>query len=670
MPVNVDARHHIVRPLVLLLTLSGAASGASAQTVRLPPDLGRVTLEDLMKIQITSASRKEQAADEVPAAVFVITQDDIRRSGMRTLPELFRLVPGVQVAQISSSNWAVSIRGFNDLFSNKLLVLVDGRSIYTRVFSGVFWDAADLVLDDIDRIEVIRGPGAAVWGANAVNGVINIVMKSARESQGALVHLSGGTFDRAQATARYGGAVGSAAYRVYSQWTARGDTRLAGAAPDDNWSVITNGARVDWARGADEFTVDGGIRAGDGHTTWKFPVNSLPNLNPRTAVASSFRTGSALGRWTHRSDNGSSLQAQSSITIARRTDFVTVAENSFDADLQYHAKLGARQDIVAGGGYRRVHSTIGRNFGVSFDPSYFDTVVTSLFVQDELALAEAVKLTLGSKLEHATFTGWGLQPTARVMWAPAKSHRVWAAASRALRTPSLADLAMRVNAVVVPGNGPPLVIGFLGNPDYKAEALVDVEAGYRAEIGSAAFIDVTAFRGQYKNLPTSEPRPPVFEMTPGPPQIYVAGRLENLMRADTAGLEIAAHLAPAPAWRVDASYSAFRLTPHLDASSRDLAALTKDGNAPAQQWQLHSSLMLGTRTEIDAALFHTGRLTAINVPAYARADARVEVKLSARLSAVAAGRNLFDSTHAEYQSNYVVASRVPRSVNVQLVWRY
>jgi iron complex outermembrane receptor protein len=661
--------HRTVRPVAVLLALLFVSADASAQAP-LAPDLGRATLEDLLKIKITSASRREQSADEVAAAVFVITQDDIRRSGMRTLPELFRLVPGVQVAQIGSSNWAGTIRGFNDLFSNKLLVLVDGRSIYTRVFSGVLWDSEDLVLDNIERIEVIRGPGAAVWGANAVNGVINIVTKSAKDSQGALVRLSGGTFDRAQATARYGGSFGSANYRVYSQWTARGDTRLAGAAADDNWSVMTNGARLDWARGADEWTVDGGVRSGDGHTTWKFPLDALPNLQPRTDVESSFHTANARARWTRRMDTGSSLQAQSSVTIARRTDFVALDEDTFDADLQYHGKLGARQDVVAGGGYRFVRSATGRNFGVSFDPMSLDTAVTSLFVQDELTVTDDVHLTLGSKLEHATLAGWGLQPTARIIWAPANGHHLWASASRALRTPSMADLMVRVNVMVLPSQGPSVVVGHLGNLDYKPEALVDVEAGYRAEIGALAFIDVTTFRGHYNNLPTNEPQPPAFEMTPGPPHVFVAVRLDNLMTADTTGAEVAAHVTLLHAWRVDASYSAFRLTPHLDANSLDPVAASMDGNAPAQQWQLHSDLALGKRIEIDAGVFHTGRLTKIEVPAYTRADARLQVVLTPHLSAVVAGRNLFESTHAEFESNYVVATRIPRSVSLQLAWRY
>jgi len=659
---------HLARVLIALALVAASPAAVRAQTGA--RDLTRVSLEDLLKIEITSASKKEQRVDEVPAAISVITQEDIRRSGMRTLPELFRLVPGVQVAQLTSSNWAVSIRGFNDQYSNKLLVLIDGRSIYQRVFSGVFWDAEDLVLDDIDRIEVIRGPGATVWGANAVNGVINIVTKSAKDTQGALVRVSGGTFDRAQGTARYGGSFGNAAYRVYSQWTARGDTKLASGTPDDNWSVLTNGVRVDWARGANEWTVDGSVRTGDGHTTWKLPGTNVPDVAPRTDVESSFRTGNVLGRWTHRADDGSSLQVQSTVGILRRVDFATSDENNFDADVQYHRKLGARQDIVTGGGYRFVKSTTGTNFSVSFDPPSLETVVTNVFVQDEVTVTDRVHLTLGTKLEHDTFAGWGLQPTARLMWTPATRHHVWIGTSRALRTPRLADLMVRVNAVVVPGGQGPTIIGTLGNPQYEAEELFETEAGYRLEIGSSVFFDVTAFRGHYNGLPTSEPLAPVFETTPGPPHVFVATRLQNLLQADTAGVEIAAHASPVPGWRLDASYSTFHLTPHPDASSLDQVAAKYDGNAPAHQWQLHSSVALGPRTEIDGTVFHAGTLTNLVVPAYTRADARVEVRLTGRLSAIAAGRNLFDSSHAEYTSNQIVATRVPRSATVSLSWTF
>jgi iron complex outermembrane recepter protein len=665
---NIHARV-AARLLIALGLLTGSPAPSRAQTG--PQDLAWATLEDLLNIQITSASRKEQRADEAPAAVSVLTQDDIRRSGIHTLPELFRLVPGVQVAEINSSSWAVSIRGFNDQFSNKLLVLIDGRSIYKRNTSGVFWDAEDLVLDDIDRIEIVRGPGGAVWGANAVNGVINIVTKAAKDTQGALVRVGVGTFDRGQVNARYGGSFGNASYRVYSQWTDRSETTLANRTPaHDNWNVLTNGLRVDWSRGADEWTVDGSVRSGDAHPLWKSLQGPTPGVAPTTDTHSVFHNGSVLGRWTHRGGNGSSLQVQSVGAISYRSDLVTEKENTFDVDLQYRRKLGARNDVVSGGGYRVVDNTTSTSFSFSLTPATSNTSVVNVFAQDEIALGDRLRVTIGSKLEHDTFAGWGLQPTARVMWDPARRQHLWASVSRALRTPSNKELSIRLNVAVVPGERSPIVIGFLGNPDYKNEELLDTEAGYRLELGSTVSLDVAAFRGHYKGLTTNEPLAPVFETTPGPPHLFIAKRYENRLQADTSGVEIAAHVTPVSAWRVDASYSGFRLTPHLDAASHDTAAASFDGSAPAHQWQLHSSVRLGPRTEANAALFHTAALRNLAIPAYTRADARVEVKLTRHLSAIAAGRNLLSPVHVEYFTPVMVSTLVPRSADFQLLWRF
>jgi iron complex outermembrane receptor protein len=657
--------------LLAVLVIAACPRVAGAQgSPAANPDLALATLEELMKVRITSASRHEQRADEVPAAVFVLTQADIRRSGMRTLPELFRLIPGVQVAQVNSSTWAVSIRGFNDLFSNKLLVLIDGRSIYARVFSGVFWDAEDLVLDDIDRIEVIRGPGAAVWGANAVNGVINIVTKSAHDSQGLLLRAGAGTFDRATGTVRYGGRVGDAAYRLYSQWTARGETNLAAAQTDDGWNVFTTGGRLDWSSGRSAWLVDGTVRTGEAQTTWQLPASGAPNPAPRTEVASSFRTGHVLGRWTHTADSGSSLQVQSSIALLRRVDFVALDETTLDADLQYHVKGAGRHDVVVGGGYRHVNSTTGRNFSVSFEPAAAANGVASVFLQDEIALADHVRLTLGSKLEHETYSRWGLQPTVRILWTPQPGQHLWGAVSRALRTPSLADLNVRVKAIAVPGDGALMVFGAVGNPQYRSEELASAEAGYRVEIGPAAFVDATAFRGHYRNLPTSEPLPAVLEGTAAAPQLFVATRPENRLRADTAGLEVSAHVSPAKVWRIDGSFSAFRLIAHADVASFDPQAALNDGNAPARQWRLHSSVRAGSRTDLDVTMFRVGRLATLAVPAYTRLDARGEIILTRRLSAIVSGRNLLQGSHVEFASPVVLASRIPRSASIQLVWRY
>jgi iron complex outermembrane receptor protein len=658
------------RSLALLMLLAGATPAAGQGRPVALPDFARASLEDLMKIQMTSASRKEQRAGDVPSAVFVVTADDIRRSGMRTLPELLRLVPGVQVAQINSSSWAVSIRGFNDQFANKLLVLVDGRSIYKRAFSGVFWDAEDLVLDDIERIEVIRGPGGAVWGANAVNGVVNIVTKSAASTQGALVHVEAGTFDRAQATLRYGGALGSAHYRLYSQVTGRGDTQLAAGTPDDDWRALTAGGRVDWTRGPSEWMLDSSVGGGAAHTTWLLPASGRPDLAPRTDVPVSFRQGSVLGRWTRHAADGSSLQVQSSFAMMTRVDFVPLDERSFDIDLQYHRWARDRHDVVVGGGYRVVNATTGENFAVSFAPSPINTAVLSAFLQDEIRLTDRVSLTVGSKVERATFADWGLQPAARVMWRVTDRQRAWAAASQALRTPSTADLALHYRAVVIPGQTPPLVIGAVGDPGYDVENFVSLEAGYRVELGAAAFIDLAAFHGRYGGLPVSTPLAPVLESVDGQAYIFAATRASNGLTAQTRGVEIAAHVTPVPGWRLDGSYSVFRLTPGDGALPTVPPTAPIDGNAPAAQWRLHSGVTLAPRTEIDASLFHVGRLERLGVAAYTRADARVDVRLTPHLSLAAVGRNLLAASHPEYTSVVVAATRVPRNFTMQLVWSY
>src|SRR5476649_1857030 len=266
---------HMPTALLMAALAVGAAAPAQAQTQ--PVDLAVATLEDLMNIQVTSASRKEQRAEDVPAAIYVITRDDIRRSGMTSVPDLLRLAPGVDVAQINSNKWAVSVRGFNGLRANKLLVLVDGRSVYSRIFSGVLWDAEDVMLDDVDRIEVIRGPGAAIWGANAVNGVINIVTRSAADTQGGLVRGDGGRSGE-QASVRYGGTFGAASYRLYSQWTGRDESLIApGTRADDRSQSVTAGFRTDWIVRSGALALEGAFTAGRARALW-------PNLNPQTAA--------------------------------------------------------------------------------------------------------------------------------------------------------------------------------------------------------------------------------------------------------------------------------------------------------------------------------------------------------------------------------------------------
>jgi iron complex outermembrane receptor protein len=658
---------------VLLAALLGAHTPTALFAQSVSADhLARASLEELMNMRITSAERKTQRAEDVPAAVYVITQEDIRRSGLTKLPEIFRLVPGVQVARVNASEWAVSVRGFNSLYSDKLLVLIDGRSLYNRAFSGVFWDGQNVMASDIDRIEVIRGPGGTAWGANAVNGVINVITKSAADTQGVLVDVSAGTFERDSGGIRYGGTAGNLAYRAYSQWSDHADGRTdAGTHANDGWRALTTGLRTDWSRDADSVMVEAGYTKTEAKPGWLVHSNFIDA--PSSAGSSDLDEATVIGRWTHRVSNGSLFQVQAFNTVNHRDETTLyAAERTTDVDAQYQAKVGSHQEFVAGGGYRRSALTTRESFGLSV-PS--DTAqVVNAFIQDEISLSSAVKVTLGSKFEHDTFAGWGLLPSARVMWNVDPLHqRAWAAVSRARRTPSATYRGMKIYSAVIPAeNGVPVVIGVIGNPDYRSEELLQAEAGYRYQFGSTASIDVTVFDGHYNHSTTLEALAPAFELTPAPAHVLVSLQYANLLDVGSRGFEIAAHWAPVSTWRLDGSYSGLRLSPHVDPASQDPAAGTFDGSAPQHQWQLHSTTWLTTRAEADAGVYFVGRLREMNVPAYTRVDARFEFKLTKQLAAMAVGQNLFQSVHQEISSvnTGLVGSLVPRSGRVQLRWQF
>jgi iron complex outermembrane recepter protein len=639
-----------------------------------PRDLAQASLEDLMRIEVTSAGRKEQQADSVPGAVYVLSADDIRRSGMRTLPDVLRLVPGVQVAQVNSSRWAVSVRGFNNLYANKLLVLIDGRSLYNRAFSGVFWDAQDVLIEDIERVEVIRGPGGAVWGANAVNGVINIVTKTAADTRGGLVRVGGGTIDRGTAAVRYGGSLGPMNYRLSSQWSSQGESLLdRSTTANDNWDVLSNSGRLDWERGPDALTVGGSFLTNSTRALGRTLAGPSPGVPRVTGDVSGTNESAVFARWTRTQGSGASLQIQSFLT-ARNADIIDVHGNErvADLDVQYHARVGSRHDVVVGGGYRWTRSVIDGSFTYAWDPGTSVSSVANVFVQDEVTVARRVRVTLGSKVERELVTGWSLQPTARAIWDAAPHHHVWIAASRAVRTPSASELNIRVNLAAVPGaGGLPVLLGIVGNPAYRTEKFADVEAGYRAELGTHAAVDVTAFRGRYRDLQTLEPMAPRFEALPAPAHVFAAARLGNLLSVETTGLEVAAHWIPVEWWRVDGSYSALHLAPHLDSASHDPAASRFDGSAPARQWQVQSSGKIGGRIQLNAGLFHSGRLRELGVPAYTRADVRMEGELTERLSVIATGQNLQSRAHAEFGGAVsVLPTLVPRTLGLHLLWHF
>ena len=661
-------RPAVIAFAVAVLFAAAPARPAAAQD----PELGRATLEQLMDMRVTSAARKEQRAEDVAGAVFVITRDDIRRSGLSTLPELLRLAPGVQVSQVNANKWAVSIRGFNDMFANKLLVLIDGRSVYNRAFGGVFWDGQDVPLRDIDRIEIIRGPGGAMWGANAVNGVINVITRSAVDTQGVSLDLSAGTFERDRASLRYGGMAGRAAYRLFSQWSGYADAEnAAGLSADDHWHSLTAGLRTDWTRGADALMGQVHFTAGRSRPQFLELTSAAPGAAVRSDGVSNTDEVNALARWTHTWARGSVLQLQAFNTIGHRSDATFEwRERTSDVDLQYEMRAGSSHALLVGGGYRNLDLSTGDTLTLSIAPE--TSSIFNAFLQDEIAVHRAVTLTLGSKVEHDSAARWDVLPSARAMWRLSTAHRVWAAASRVRRTPSATDRTLRINMAALEGPGLPLLAGFIGDPDYQPETLVQIEAGYRLRLGPSAAIEAAAFRGAYDNLPTNEPLAPVFEASPAPAHLFVGSQLANLLQARTAGLELNANWSPVRAWTIMGSYSALRLTPKPDASSLDPEALAVDGNAPRRQWQVRSMASLSPRIQFDTALYYTGRLRRLDVPAYTRLDTRLEVKLTDTLSAIVVGRNLLEARHEEFSGalSVYVASRIPRNALVQLRWHF
>jgi iron complex outermembrane receptor protein len=659
--------------LVALLVLVVVPAQGRAQSP-VTKDLTQVSLEELMGIEITSASRKEQRVGDIAAAVFVISSDTIRRSGMTSIPDLLRMVPGVEVAQVNSNQWAVSVRGFNGLYANKLLVLVDGRSVYKRMHAGVLWSAEDLMIDDIDRIEVIRGPSAATWGANAVNGVINIVTKTTADTRGTLVRVDAGGSGE-QATVRYGGTLGAASYRVYAQWTGRDESLVAsGTAAGDVWRSATTGFRADWTAQPGVLLLEGSFTAGEGHPLW-------PNLDPQTAASqplagglSRAQGGHLLGRWTRTRDNGASFQVQSFVDVSDRHEPVAdYSSRTVDIDTQYHTAIGTRHDVVTGAGYRFGGDSYNGGIGAKMSPVDDRGSLMTAFIQDEIALfGKRVALTLASQAQYDSEAGGGLQPSARLMWKVRPQQRVWAAVSRALRTPSRYERGIHIELPPAPGpSGLPLIVTVLGNPDMATETLADAEAGYRVEIGKAASIDVTAFVGRYDHLRTQETAEPIVQFVPSP-RVLVISQFGNQLEATTRGLEIAAHWAPVRIWRLDGSYTGFHLTPHLGAASRDPLASLEDGSAPRTQWQVRSKVSPSARTAFDVAVFRVGQLTHAGASSYTRADVSAEWRFTNALSVMAIGQNLTDGAHAEFAgpSSFVLVTEIPRSVSVRLRWSF
>ncbi|MCD4688920.1 MAG: TonB-dependent receptor [Desulfuromonadaceae bacterium] len=639
-----------------------------------------MSLEELVNLEITSVSKKPQTISDSAAAVFVITQDDIRRSGATSIPEVLRLAPGVNVAHIDGNKWAITARGFNGRFANKLLVLMDGRSVYTPLFSGVYWDIQDTLLDDIERIEVIRGPGATLWGANAVNGVINIITKHSENTQGILAKGGYGSVEKGFAALRYGGALGDTAnYRVYIKYFNRdGSDALSGGEAADDWNAFRGGFRFDGRLGSsDTLTVQGDAYSGAaGQTNQEFNF-TFPNYPTITDEDTKFSGGNLLLRWERTLSDTSDLALQTYYDRTERNEKALAKESrdTMDLDFQHRFALGQRQEIVWGLGYRITWDNIEPNEPTIMINKRSQTDhLASLFVQDEITLKpDLLRLILGSKLENNDYTGLEIQPNARLIWTPNEEHSLWGAVSRAVRTPSRAEEdASIVVKLIPPDITNPLLtlITANGNNDFDSEELLAWELGYRFMPNPTFSLDLATFLNIYENLRTGEPQTP-FVPTMAP-HLVIPTRLDNKMKAKVWGFEAVADWKIKNWWRLQTVYSFLQEDLDYTSDSNDSGSIDlAEGTTPKHQVSLRSSMDLPRDIELDFWLRYADELESLGIDDYLTLDIRLGWQPRPGLELVLVGQNLLQNSHQEYSPEYqTLATEVPRGIYGQVVWHH
>jgi iron complex outermembrane recepter protein len=661
---RLPARHAsllcFIAGLLTCLLAPSATWADSADTI--PADsLMDMSLEALMNIEVTSVSRRPQKKSGAAAAIFVITSEDLRRWGVTNIPDALRRVPGIQVARIDANKWAITARGFNSRFANKLLVMIDGRSIYTPLFAGVYWEANEVMLDDVDRIEVIRGPGGTLWGANAVNGVINIITRSAADTQGSLIAAGTGNEERGDVSFRYGGSNASGGhYRVYGKYRSVDtgeaiDTGMFPPVAHDDSMLQQGGFRMDWGKDTtDRFTFQGDA----------YHVNAgqellIASASPYPLVEDARYNGhNLLYRWSHRnrSDSDYSLQAWYDHV---GLDSTVLFENrdTLDLDFQHHLQATPRQDLVWGLNFRTIHDHTGSTPTFALNPASRTVNLYTAFVQDEIALLdERAHLTLGSKFEHNDFTGFEVQPNVRMTWQTRSGNTVWGAISRAVRTPARGEHDVTL-AVIAPSLPPPLTIQ--GNDEFRSETLIAYEIGYRFSLAEQVSTDITTFYNDYNKLRT------VDITTATPPYDATFG---NNLEGHTAGIEIDSHWQAREWLGVNANYSQLKIDLRLVNGSSDTLSQAAADASPAHTANLWIAADLDKHVEIDAGVRYVSRIrtpgASADIPSYTAFDARIGWKPRADLELSLSARNLFDNTHPEFNPDFIYSlpTEVQRSI--------
>jgi iron complex outermembrane recepter protein len=603
--------------------------------------LKKLSIEQLMNFEVTSVSKRPERLAQTASAIQLITGEDIRRSGASSLPEALRLAANLQVAQVDSRQWAISARGFNGTAANKLLVLIDGRTVYTPLFSGVFWDVQEVPLADIDRIEVISGPGATLWGANAVNGVINVITKHAQDTPGLLLSGGGGTEQRGSGTVRYGGALGSTVRaRIYGRGFDRASTLMpSGQDAADDWHLWQGGFRMDWdAATVNRVTLQGDLYDG--------------RISQPTAGDIGVSGGNVMAKWSHTISEGSSLAAQLYYDRTHRHIPGTFGEDldTYDVDLQHAARLGARQDVVWGLGYRLINDRVANSSQLAFLPPGVARQWFTGFVQDEIALVpNQLHVALGTKLEHNDYVGFEIQPSGRVNWRLRSSGTLWAAVSRALRSPSRID-----REFYAPGQ-PPYFLA--GGPGFHSEEELAYELGYRQQRGALA-LSVATFYNRYHGLRSLEKASPTSPLVIG-----------NGQDGESFGAELTAEYWLTNRWRVHAAYTELRVHIWANPGSTDTSRGASESHTPDRQFLLHSSVDLPAHLRLAAWFRAIDDITNQQVPAYAELNATLTWQPTSRLDLSVVGQNLLHSRHAEFGAPATRRS-IERGVYGAVAWRF
>jgi iron complex outermembrane receptor protein len=674
--------------LLIICPLSVLADGpAGAETEKLID----LSLEELLQVKVTTFSRHPTALSKTPAAIFVMSQTDIQRSGARTIPDLLRMVPGVAVAQIDANTWAVTARGSNGVFANKLLVLMDGRTLYNPLFSGVYWEIQDTDLSSIERIEVIRGPGATMWGSNAVNGVINIITKKAKDTQGGRVEVVTGTETNLETTVRYGGEAGHMQYRTYVKYFDRD-----GYADDsyDDWDFSRIGGRLDWSDDTnDEITVIGEWYSGDVGENILTNSPVLP-YSVSNNVDREYTGGFASMDWDR------ALSEDSAFKLKLYYDHYEIdnippeeTRDTFEFDFQHNFSFASRHDVIWGLGYRHSEDDTVGSFTVGLDPASRTQRLYSGFIQDEIRLTDDIYLALGTRVEKNNFTSENLEwsPNARLSWQTSDTSMLWGSVARAIRSPSRMEQAGHIVGVMLPPfvPVPPLTPGYPipsaitinGDPDFDSEDVVAYELGFRSQPFDAVTLDLALFFNHYEDLrvgefvaplcepsgiPVTDPLNPACFAPVPPPYVNLPLTFFNRATQDNWGAELSVTYLALEWWRLDGAYS------YLNVDDPPVLPFSVGEDSPEHQFSLRSAMQVTDSLDFDLWLRYVDELEKQGVSSYTVLDSRLSYLATPSLRLSVVGRNLLESEHEEFREEFGLNERtqVPREAYVEIQWQF